>query len=239
MTGVMKSFGSDGLPSRPILRTPAFWLLAEALPARRLPAPTAPRIEATEPISFLRLKIVDAMIHLPESRFAVPRVIKTLRQSKAENITPRCDGDELFVFHSVGHGGGAKILAGIEMPQRLSRSRIHSLKRLRIIAEKHQAPGRSHRARIGMAAPNLRVTPSEGLRVEIVGKQNFLRCLTGNSFDARRIKRLSHLKLLRLQKKRLAFFERQEVHEVCSLVVRRSKPIGGAAIARANLGALG
>src|SRR5258708_2486505 len=81
MRGVMKSLRSDGLPSRPSLRTPALWFLAAALPARKLVAPTAPKIDAKLPISFLRLKIVDAMCHL--LRYCVAEVeLLLVAQSK-------------------------------------------------------------------------------------------------------------------------------------------------------------
>src|ERR1700730_5019739 len=88
-----------------------------------------------------------------------------------------------------------------------------------------------------MTASNLRISPRQRLRVQVVGKKYLLRYFAGNPRDAGRIKRLSRLKLLRFKKERFALLERQKVNKMRGLVVGRGEPVGGAAIARTHLGA--
>src|SRR6266700_6854322 len=137
----MKSFLSEGLPSRPILRAPEGNVLASALDASKLPAPRAPNTEATLPMSFLRLKNVEVIVPLLRFLLILVSVHETnevSRQRKTKNVISRSDGHVLFVLNCVGHGRSPKILSCIEVPQGLSGLRIHRFKRLCGIAKKNQ-----------------------------------------------------------------------------------------------------
>src|SRR5882724_6463475 len=125
------------------------------------------------------------------------------------------------------------------MPERLPRPCLHGFEGLRVIAEKYETPGCGHGASVGVRSANLRVAPDERLSFQVVGEKDFLRSFTGNPFRASGIKRLSLLKLLWLQEKRLALLERKKIDEMGGFVIGRGKPVGGAAVAWTHLGASG
>src|SRR5450432_245219 len=163
-----------------------------------LPAPSAPKIEAMPPTSFLRLKIVDAMF-VSFCVLANSFANEALRQCEAENATACRDCYELFVLDGIGHRRSAEILAGVEVPELLTGASVYGFEGLSVIAEEHQATSRGHGARVGMRAAHLGVTPGEGPRVQVVGKKDFSRHLVRNSLDASGIERLSLFKLLGLE----------------------------------------
>ena len=116
-------------------------------------------------------------------------------------------------------------LARIEVPKRRTCFRIHSLKCLRIVAEKDQAPSGSHRSGPGSRCAYLRVSPRELVRCRIVSQKDFLTVFAGGMLDARRVKVPPWSELLRLEKVHLAILMSHEIEETRRRIVRRRVPV--------------
>src|SRR5437667_3309964 len=117
-------------------------------------------------------------------------------------------------------------LAGVEVPQRLARLRVHSFEGLRIIAKKDKAARGGHRSTRGMPRTHLGKSPRRFVGFEIVGEQNLLPLIAWAVPRSRRVIGLSFGKLLRLQKEEIAVFLRQEIEKVSRGIVRRRVPVG-------------
>src|SRR5437016_13954280 len=129
-------------------------------------------------------------------------------------------------------------LAGVEVPQRLTRLRVHSLEGLRIIAKKDKAARGGHRSTRGMPRTHLGKSPRRFVGFEVVGEQNLLPLIARAVPRSRRVIGLSFGKLLRLQKEEIAVFLRQEIEKVSRGIVRRRVPVGGTAESGASAHAL-
>src|SRR5207248_7720588 len=136
MSGVIICFPSAGLPSRSSFRTAsgAGDFLAMALPVIKLPSPTSEKSEVRWPIRFLRLRKFEFIT----ISISFPHQSRMLRQCKTENVASGSDSNVLLVLQRITHRRSTEILAGVEVPQRLSGLRVDRLERLCVIAEENQ-----------------------------------------------------------------------------------------------------
>src|SRR5262252_1444272 len=89
-----------------------------------------------------------------------------------------------------------------------------------------------------MSAACLWILPRDRTGFKVKSHKDFLRLFSGNALGSCGIESLTLGELLRFQKECLAFLQRQKVHELRGLVVRRREPVRGAGKARTEAGSL-
>src|SRR5438046_10386034 len=77
-----------------------------------------------------------------------------------------------------------------------------------------------------MRMANLWIFPGKRLRVHVVRQKNFLGSFPRDALCASRVIRFALFEFLRSQEERLAFLQRQKIHEMCGLAIGRAVPVG-------------